>query len=169
MAAAFANAREVIGRTEGERIEFPELGISILPPKGSTLLGPSGRSEPANYRWPWLRTPVGAIDVAVEPSIKGSSFVASMKLWMERTRENGRFTVSSYTPMSIWGLELARVEMEVADTKYPVVRYFFPAPDGTLAFLHLHGWRDQKALELIAKSMLPLHGTAAQPAGAPPP
>lgn len=167
MGAAFADARPEVGVTDGERIEFPELGISIQPPKGSTLLGPSDRQEPANYRWPWLRTPVGAIDVAVEPSIKGSSFVASMKQWTERARENGRFTVTSYTPMLISGMEVARVEIEFKESGYPVVRYFFATPDGTIAFLHLHGWSDKKALELIAGSMEPLHGTATVPLSSP--
>jgi len=158
-----ATARPVIGHASGDRVVYSKLGVSIDAPKGTTLLGPENTNEPVNYIWPWLKTPFGIIEIATAPNAKGKLFTDKLDAHLKSARLKDTFHVTEITPMEIDGLPIYRVALE-GEAGFKVIRFYFLSGDRKLAFLHLHSWSDQDALESVAKSIQKTEqGAAANP------
>ena len=129
-----------------------KLGISIVAPDHSILLGPANKNEPTNYVWPWIEASVGAIDIAKAPSAKGRSLGEKLDTHLASPNLRKAFHVSDVTLIEIAGFPIYRVALE-STSGLQIVRFYLLAIDDQLAFLHLHSWTDREALESIAKSI----------------
>jgi hypothetical protein len=157
-----ALARPIIGHASDERINYATLGISIVVPKDTSLIGSKGSQEPQNYVWPWLKTSYGQIEIATGPKSKGGEFQKTMDDYLKTEHPRG-FKLVEVTPMQIGDIPVVKTFSEDA-TGFRIIRYYFTTPSGVIAFFHLHSWRDQAALESIISSMKKTEqGAAANP------
>lgn len=160
--SSWSEGRPAIGSASNERVAFDEMGISLLVPADTDLLGP-GRKEPVNYTWPWLATKHGKIEVAIASPAIGNTLSEKIAHYLEHVSGKTSITTSEIATRQIGGMEIARAVC-AGERNFPIVRYYLLTPDDRLAFFHLHSWDDLDALESVVLSMQKIEqGSAASP------
>ncbi|HEX8373397.1 MAG TPA: hypothetical protein VF585_11490 [Chthoniobacterales bacterium] len=157
-------ARPVVKTLEQEeRVPVSQLGISLILPEKSTLIG-TGVSEATNYIFPWFKTPFGSVDIAFADAVAKASLnemVAEFDAKM-RKRGSGIVAVDEGRSEVLQGIPVVRISC-LGDNRYRIVRYFLLSSDGRLGFLHLHGANDLNELEKVVRRTIKRIEPSAEP------
>ncbi len=144
--------------SEKEALPYPNLGISITAPANTQLIGAHAAPEPENYLFPWLKTPLGRVEIAFASPISSSQQGTLEKMFAQAhqhllKRGTMILPVGTSESKTIGTIPMIRQQYE-GKWHFQIVRYYFVAPDGRLAFLHLCVTEDMNDLERLVTGKL---------------